>query len=286
MILEILGSGGAITTPKPFCQCSVCVTARKGSPIDSRLGPSIFIHGPDLLIDTPEEIFIQLNRSSISSIKACTYSHWHPDHTSGKRIFEMNKDWIGFPPRNKCTSVYLTDKVAETFGQFLGIKDHFYFLSLSGLVSLKVIGNSELFELNDYSIRPIQLGQDYSFGFDISGKGKRILVIMDELKFWNPGEDILTTAYDFVYLPLGIVDVNPITKKRNINENHTILKDEQTLEETLEYVKRLSSKNYLLSHVEETDEISYSMGIQLGNYCSNLTGKNVRIAYDTQKIEI
>ena len=198
----------------------------------------------------------------------------------------MNKDWIGFPPKNKSTSVYLTDKVFETFGQFLGIKDHFDFLCQSGLVSLSIIGNSEVFTLNEYSVTPIQLGQDYSFGFDVSGEGKRILVIMDELKFWNPGEDILNAAYDLVYLPLGIVDVNPISKKRNIDENHTILKDEQTLGETLEYVNRLSSANFILSHVEEPDEISYGMGIQLGNYCSDITGKNVRIAYDTQKIEI
>jgi len=137
MKLEILGSGGAVTTPKPFCTCSVCVAARKGSPIESRFGPCVFIHGPNLLIDTPEEIFVQLNRSSIKSIRACTYSHWHPDHTSGKRIFEMNKDWIGFPPKHKKTDVYLTRKVAETFEQFLGIRDHLDFLSHSELISLK-----------------------------------------------------------------------------------------------------------------------------------------------------
>jgi len=110
MKLEILGSGGAITTPKPFCNCTVCELARAGSAQDARLGPSVFIHGPNLLIDTPEEISIQLNRSSIEQIDGCVYSHWHPDHTAGKRVFEMNKDWIGLPPENRKTQIFLDRK--------------------------------------------------------------------------------------------------------------------------------------------------------------------------------
>ena len=56
MQIEILGSGGAITTPRPGCHCLVCVEARaKGVPY-SRTGPSLFVHGLDVLIDTPEEI--------------------------------------------------------------------------------------------------------------------------------------------------------------------------------------------------------------------------------------
>ncbi|MBI2846110.1 MAG: hypothetical protein HYX86_06160, partial [Chloroflexi bacterium] len=81
MQIEILGSGGAITTPKPGCFCRVCVPAReKGVPY-SRTGPSLFVHGPDVLIDTPEEIKQQLNRSRVKQIRAAFYSHWHPDHT-------------------------------------------------------------------------------------------------------------------------------------------------------------------------------------------------------------
>lgn len=284
MRLEILGSGGAVTTPKPFCQCSVCLAARRGGPVDSRLGPSVFVHGPDLLIDTPEEIFVQLNRSAISSIRACTYSHWHPDHTAGKRVFEMNKDWIGFPPRHKKTDLYLTEKVRETFDQFLGIQGHLDFLAHSQLVSLHIVGNAEVFVLGEYHVRPIQLGQDYSFGFEVSGDGQTILVIMDELKSWVPDSRVLGTRYDLVYLPLGIVDVNPLTGKRNIDAKHPILKDEQTLAETLEYVQQLSARRFLLSHVEEPDEISYGMGIELGSYCSQATGKKVDIAFDTQMV--
>ncbi|MCD4684507.1 MAG: hypothetical protein K8S97_01035 [Anaerolineae bacterium] len=66
MQIEILGSGGAVTTPRPLCDCRICVEARqKGIPY-SRTGPSIFVHGPDVLIDTPEESKLQLDRSRVS----------------------------------------------------------------------------------------------------------------------------------------------------------------------------------------------------------------------------
>jgi phosphoribosyl 1,2-cyclic phosphate phosphodiesterase len=286
MKLEVLGSGGAVSTPKPFCACATCAEARKGGPKDSRYGPSVFIHGPDVLIDTPEEIFVQLNRSNIRGIAACLYSHWHPDHTSGRRIFEMNKDWINYPATNKATRIIVTEKIAETFSNSLGLKGHFDFLASMGLVAMETIGNSEACEVNGYRITPIQLGQDYSFGYDISGGGKRILVVMDELKFWKPGKAVIDTSYDLVYLPLGIVDVNPITNERTIDPNHSILEDEQTWQETLEYAKALNAKRFVLGHVEEPDGIGYGMGERLGAHCSRITGKEITIAYDTMECEI
>ena len=109
MRIEFLGTGGASTTPRPLCDCRVCVEARtKGVPY-SRSGPSVFVHGPDLLIDTPEEIKSQLNRSQVRRVAAVTYSHWHPDHTAGRRVLEeMNIDWRAWPgrrarrPRSTC----------------------------------------------------------------------------------------------------------------------------------------------------------------------------------------
>jgi phosphoribosyl 1,2-cyclic phosphate phosphodiesterase len=286
MKLEILGSGGATTTPKPFCTCETCLTARSGGPRDSRLGPSVFIHGPDLLIDTPEEIFVQLNRSGITQIAACLYSHWHPDHTSGRRVFEMNKDWAGFPPKNKTIKVFITEKVEQTFVQFMGLKSHFDFLVAEGLVDLVVVGNAERFQVNDYTVEPIQLGQDYSFGFDISGGGRRALVIMDELKLWIPSQKVCDTEFDLIYLPIGIIDVNPITGNRNIDPRHSILETEQTLAETLDYVNMLNGKKFVLGHIEEPDGVGFDMGQLIGRFCSETTGKSVTVAYDSYECEI
>jgi phosphoribosyl 1,2-cyclic phosphate phosphodiesterase len=286
MKIEILGSGGAVTTPKPFCGCDVCTQARLGDAKHSRWGPCVFLHGPDILFDTPEEIFPQLNRSTIRGIEACFYSHWHPDHTAGKRVFEMNKDWVGFPPQNKTTKVVLTETVAKTFDVFLGLSGQFEYLRASGLIDLEVIPDSAPYAVGDYAVTPVQLGQDFVFGFDIAGGGKRVLVIMDELKLWNPPPRVLAAQYDLVYLPLGVVDVNPLTGVRSIDPNHSIFESEQTLAETLDYVNSLSSKAFLLGHVEEPDGIGFEMGERLGRHCSQVTGKNVALAFDTMLVEI
>jgi phosphoribosyl 1,2-cyclic phosphate phosphodiesterase len=75
----------------------MCDAARSGSR-DARMGPSVFVHGPDVLIDTPEESRLQLARSGITRVGAALYSHWHPDHTAGRRMWEMNFDFRGWPP--------------------------------------------------------------------------------------------------------------------------------------------------------------------------------------------
>ena len=124
MQIEILGSGGAFTTPRPGCDCETCSQAReKGHPY-ARTGPSIFVHGADILFDTPEEIAFQLNRSRIKNIQACFYSHWHPDHTMGRRIWEMNFDLRSWPPNHRQTNIYIPQQVASDFQTYLGTWDH------------------------------------------------------------------------------------------------------------------------------------------------------------------
>ncbi len=75
MKVEILGSGGAATIPRPGCACRVCAEARaRGWPY-TRTGPSTFVHGPNVVFDTPEESKAQIERAGLGEIAACFYSH-------------------------------------------------------------------------------------------------------------------------------------------------------------------------------------------------------------------
>ena len=154
MNLEILGSGGAVATPKPFCNCESCKDARNKN--HTRFGPSVFIHGPDILIDTPEEISVEVNRSKIKNLNAVLYSHWHPDHTAGKRFFEMNIDWIGLPPQNKKTKVIITEKIASTFETNMSIMDNLKYFIYLGIIDLIKVENDKEIELSGYKIKPVQ----------------------------------------------------------------------------------------------------------------------------------
>jgi phosphoribosyl 1,2-cyclic phosphate phosphodiesterase len=55
MKIEILGSGGAVITPKPFCSCGMCEEALIEGGAYNRTGPSVFLHDANILFDTPED---------------------------------------------------------------------------------------------------------------------------------------------------------------------------------------------------------------------------------------
>ena len=123
----------------------MCEAARAGSR-DARMGPSVFVHGPDVLIDTPEESRLQLARSGVSSIGAALYSHWHHDHTAGRRVWEMNFDFRGWPREAKqttCTPVYLPQQVARDFEAYLGLADQFRYLEHLGVVRIHEVADGE-----------------------------------------------------------------------------------------------------------------------------------------------
>jgi phosphoribosyl 1,2-cyclic phosphate phosphodiesterase len=67
---EFLGSGGAFPPPRPGCDCRVCREARERGVPYGRGGPSLFVHGPDILFDTPEEIRDLLVRAGVGRVAA------------------------------------------------------------------------------------------------------------------------------------------------------------------------------------------------------------------------
>jgi phosphoribosyl 1,2-cyclic phosphate phosphodiesterase len=119
MRIEILGSGGASTVPRPGYHDRYNDEARaRGIPYQRR-GPGVFIHEYNILFDTPEDINESLNRAGVDEVRACFYSHWHPDHVMGRRIFEqLNWDLRG--GTNRSTDVYVPGVVHQTMAKQLG----------------------------------------------------------------------------------------------------------------------------------------------------------------------
>ncbi len=282
--VEILGSGGAITTPRPGCECRICAEAReKGVPY-SRSGPSTFVHGPDVLLDTPEESKEQLNRSRVREIAACFYSHWHPDHVMGRRVWETrNYDWRAWPPDPRTTDVYLPRRVAEDFRKRLASWEHFEYFAHLGVVRLHEVPDGESVTINGTRITPIRLAEEYVYAFLFEGEDRRLLVAPDELNGWHPTSEV--RGVDLAVIPMGICDVHPLTGERQIPEEHPILKEEATFEETLGIVRELGAKRVVLSHIEETDQLSYDDLIELGR---RLRAEElpVEFAYDTMLLEV
>ncbi len=283
MRLEFLGTGGAITTPQPGCWCRLCSQARQEGIPHSRSGPSLFVHGPDVLIDTPEEIKDQLNRSTVGRIRAGVYSHWHPDHVMGWRVWEMNADWRGWPPENACTDVYLPEQVGRDFRRMLGSWDHLAYLQDRGLVRLIELSDGESVELDGVRISPFRVAEDYVYAFLFEEADKRVLIAPDELNGWEPPAWV--QGVDLAVLPKGLDEFDPFTGERRIPAGHPILKEEATYEETLEILERLGAERVILTHIEEVDGLSHD-DLQVLQGRLQAEGRNVAFAYDTLVVDV
>jgi phosphoribosyl 1,2-cyclic phosphate phosphodiesterase len=287
MRVEILGSGGATTVPRPGCGCPVCVQGRERGLPYTRTGPSAFVHGPDVLFDTPEESRLQLDRAGIGRITACVYSHWHPDHTMGRRVWETrNGDFRTWPreaKRQEATDVYLPQQVAADFRTWLGGMAHLEFMESRGYVRVRELTDGETLELEGVTVRPFRLAEDYVYAFELGAGGRRLLLAMDELNGWSPPAEL--RGCQLAVLPMGICEHHPLTGERRIHPEHPILRFEATFAETLEVVDRLEAERVVLSHVEEIDGLSYDDLLVLEEQLRS-EGRPVTFAYDGLSVEV
>lgn len=256
--VEILGSGGATPAPRPGCDCQVCVEARELGGKHARTGPSTFVHGPNIVFDTPEDARLQLDRTGIAEISACFYSHWHPDHTMGRRVWETrNADFRTWPPeerRRPTTDVYLPERVAEDLRTYLGAWDHPAFMESRDWIHVHVVPDGEIVRVGEAEVRPFRVAEDYVYAFELRAGGRRLLVAPDELNGWSPPEE--ARGCDLAVLPMGICEHDPLTGERRIHPEHPILRLEATFAETLEVVDALAAERVVLTHIEEIDGLT------------------------------
>jgi phosphoribosyl 1,2-cyclic phosphate phosphodiesterase len=284
MQIEFLGSGGAITTPRPGCDCRLCVEAKaKGVPY-SRGGPSVFIHGPNVLIDTPEEIKAALLRSRVTRIDAALYSHWHPDHVAGMRVWEtMNGDWLNWPPHHRCTDIYLPQQVAQDFRHRLGAWEQFMYLQQFGVVRVVELVDGEAVALNGVRIRPFRPAEDYVYAFIFESGAARVLIAPDELYGWDPPADV--RGADLAVIPMGLTEFDPFTGQRFIPADHPVLESEATFAQTLDIVRKLDARRVIMTHIEEPVQLSYDDLLRLEARLKD-DGFNITFAYDTLLVEV
>jgi phosphoribosyl 1,2-cyclic phosphate phosphodiesterase len=284
MQIEFLGSGGAITTPRPRCACLLCVEARhKGIPY-SRTGPSLFVHGPDVLIDTPEESKMQIDRSQITHIAAGLYSHWHPDHVAGLRAWEtMNADWFNWPPHPTRTDIYLPQQVALDFRERLGAWEQFQYLQKFGVVRVVELADGDGITLGSTHIRPFRLAENYVYAFLFEDSGQRVLIAPDELFGWEPPADV--RGLDLAVIPKGVCEFDPFTRARHIPADHPILKSEATFRQTLDIARKLDARRVIMTHIEEPDALNYDDLLRL-EVRLHEEGFNIAFAYDTMIVEV
>lgn len=262
MRIEVLGSGGVVPVPRPGYRDRYNTEARaKGVPYQRR-GPSVFIHGPDILFDTPEDIGESLNRADVDRVQACFYSHWHPDHVMGRRVFEM-LNWDLQGDNNRCTAIYVPEAVQKDMKRHLGTWTHLDYMQSLGVVELNIIAPGDSVEIDGYVITPEPLAHEYVFAYTVEHDGKRVWIAMDELHRWEPRAE--HQEFDAAFLPSGVCEFHPLTGERRLQADDSVLGTEMRYERTLEVIREMAPKQAILIHLDEPDGITYDDALALSS---------------------
>ena len=171
------------------CVDVICVVRRTVGVPHSRSGPSLFVHGPDLIVDTPEDIIASLARSSVEHIAAGTYPTGIRTIYYGYRMWEsLNGDYKGWPPTHRKTPLYFPWRVAEDVRDRLGIWETFTFLKQRGLIEIISSLKRRLFSRTNIKLR-LFLCRRICFCPNCGRAWEAAFVAVDEPFGWCPSEE-------------------------------------------------------------------------------------------------
>jgi len=258
--LLFLGSSGATLTPRAGCACRVCQAARERGGRHVRSGPALYLtperggpapERPGVLLDTPEEIHAALLRQGVDRVDAVFYTHWHPDHTAGLRVFEhLNVDWRapGGPRPKQTTPVYLPERVARDFEARHGLMERLRYLEGLGLLQVRVIAAGDVVQAAGLRFRAFPMANPQLWTYEVTEGPRRAVLAVDDTRLYQP-EDFLSGA-DVAVVETGwfergvdgSVILPPGTRNREA---------EASFEETLALARRLAAGRTVFTHIEE-----------------------------------
>jgi phosphoribosyl 1,2-cyclic phosphate phosphodiesterase len=280
--LTILGSGGCMVIPKPFCRCTVCEEARvKGAPY-ARTGPSLFIHDENILIDTPAEIVHQLNRSRIDRVDRLMFTHLDPDHTEGFRVVEQItldfRTWRAFPGKHVRLVLprFLQGQLQDIRSPYGPLID--YYESRGFVRSFPFSDRTEIGNLRVTAI-PVDRGDTKSFIYVFDSKDRRLVYAPCDIRPFPEKRDEVQGA-DLLVIQPGIFEEG-LRHGFRYPEDHVSRTTLYTFEETLALAERIRAEKVLFTHLEEYWNRSHDDYLALQE-----NFKNVQFAYDGMRVPL
>jgi phosphoribosyl 1,2-cyclic phosphate phosphodiesterase len=228
MKIIILGSGGFLPTPLPLCSCGICKNTPK------RTGPSIYFPELELLIDTPENIYEKFINSDFK-IKNILYSHWHPDHTAGYRIFE----YLKYSIEKEIPIIHLNKTLLDSFKDKFTALDYFNSRSF-----IKINKVKDEIMIHNVKIKFLKMNNDFSIAYLIKSKNKNILICMDHSKDLiveniNEKIDLLIMNFGSYFAKISSVH------KYNVTNSET-----DFTQDNLRIIKKLKPTKTIFLHID------------------------------------
>ena len=260
MKIRVLGSGGSIPTPRPFCRCPICTQARKEQGRYVRKGQSMYLPEIHALFDMPESIVQLLNEQCIWDVDHIFFSHFHPDHTLGARAIEqrMAERYQPLEP----VAVHLPES-----GLQIGINYYASLLDFYHDEGFCTLDQAPDISIGQYCISRIPLNNGFADGFLITDDTHRVFYCPCHVGDLSLTCDVLHGC-DLMILGSGGI--------RQSWEGETSFYDH-----VLPVIRQYAPKQTVITHLEEFEQYSYDDYCQLEQ---TLAEYRLRFAYDGMEI--
>lgn len=189
MKIKMLGTSAATSMPLPFCNCRVCIQARKNKGKDARKRASAIINN-EMLIDLGPDLCTSANLYDIdiSKIKYLLQTHSHTDHFDGGHFVTR---WSKYAAKNlEHLDIFCSMKTAENINHL--IKENEPSIDLfeekykkDMKYDLHILEHGEKIKYDNYTITAIDSKHDdaaYALIYVIEYENKKILYGTDLLE--------------------------------------------------------------------------------------------------------
>lgn len=276
MKLTILGSGGCMDIPKALCRCRICREARLKGPPFERTGPSAFLHDANLLIDTPAESNLQLNRAAIDRVDYLIFTHLDPDHIEGFRVVEQItldfRTWEAYP--EKQIELVLPEEMLARLRQVrTAYGGQLAFFEKQGFIRCRTFNESITLGDVKVSALPVHRQDQVAYIYVFESKSQKIVYAPCDIKPF-PEENALVWEADLLVIQPGMFETG-LRHGFVYPADHISRTTLYTFEDTVALSRRIQARQVLFVHLEEYWQRSHDDYVALEN-----DKNNYRFAYD------
>lgn len=272
MKVSILGAGGVLPVPRPCCTCTLCQNIRQEPECTWQTGPALYLHDEAVLFDTPEEIRLQLLRSSITAVRHIVYTHWHPDHTQGMRVIEQITKRR---PETMPIHIHIAKEQLDLLCRF-GCGNMLKYFEKQRMAEIHLLEDNLPLTIGQLSITPVYIKKTQGYFFFIEECKKKIV--------YAPCE------YHGLIVPGFIRDVDLLIahclwfEDQRIGNGIDFSDTEDSFETMLKHSHQMNAKQIIIMHIEESFASTIKQLNQAARVC--YPESNIEFAHDGMSIDI
>ena len=271
MKIKLLGTGGSEGIPAIFCNCPICVNAKKKKGKEIRKRSGAIING-ELMIDFPPDIlsYICDYNLDITKIKYLLVTHSHSDHLCLDDLAQRNQ-YVSKDRQEEVLSIYGNSAVIELVKDAMvnnGAMDSAMYTSVCG---------DTKFNCGEYTVLPIKskhMKSEESLLYIITKGNKTVFYctdtdVLDEEQFKILASENIKIDCAIFDCTFGKVDDLP----KSLTEGHLNIYGVEKIANLLKkYQLVKEDAKYVLTHIAHSGMVTHEQLENLANEYGFIAG--------------